>query len=214
MLVKTELDQEKLKKLEGDFFLRYPKGFHDPNMLAMVKKHNVEKITALCQEYFTKRACHNIHLTTENMIKIINRSSMISMFEKPKFRDFINHLSDNEKAFLVNGLYQFLHTKQQQKGFEVLLDMLKTAKLAKWSLLTVIAAYFAPTTEIFIKPTTVKGILKHFDISDPVYHPTPCWEFYEKYRRAITIAKRVVNTDLSPSNIAFSGFLRMTIQNH
>ncbi len=211
MVYTTSFDKDKLKTLEGDFLLRYPKGFNDPEMLKIGKKHNMGKMTEMAQEYFSKKACSNIHLTADNMVKVVSRSSMVSMFEKPKFRDFVNHLGEHDKAFLVNALHQLLHGKNQQKGFESLVDILSTEKLAKWSLITIIPAYYAPTKEVFVKPTTAKGVLRYFDIEDPIYKPAPTWDFYNKYRELINTSKTKVSKDLSPSNAAFSGFLMMTL---
>lgn len=205
------LDLEKLKQLELEFLMKYPKGFSDPEMEKIAKKHNVNKMTDLSKECFSKRACSNVHVTAENMIKVISRSSMVSMFEKPKFRDFVRGLDENEKAFMVNALNQMLHGKKQF-GFEALVDILKTAKLAKWSLVSIIPAYYSPTKEVFVKPTTAKNILKHFEITDPIYKPTPTWDFYKKYRKLINESKSLVDKSLSPSNAAFSGFLMMTVK--
>ena len=115
-------------------------------------------------------------------------------------------MRENEKAFLVGALSQILHGKQQL-GFEAMVDILKTQKLAKWSLITIIPAYYKPTKEVFVKPTTAKNILKHFEIADPIYKPAPTWDFYKKYRTLINDAKKTVDKNLSPSNAAFSGFL-------
>jgi len=205
------LDAKKLKVLEGDFLMQYPKGFSDPEMIKIGKKHNVAKMTDMTKECFTKQACSNVHVTAENMIKVVSRSSMVSMFEKPKFRDFVRGMDENEKAFLVGALSHILHGKQQL-GFEAMVDILKTQKLAKWSLITIIPAYHNPTREVFVKPTTAKNILKHFEIADPIYKPAPTWDFYKKYRTLINNAKKTVNKNLSPSNAAFSGFLMMTVK--
>jgi hypothetical protein len=207
----TCLDLTTLKQLEGDFLMRYPQGFNDPEMLAIAKKHKMSKMVELAQTSFKKRAFGNIHTTADNMVKVVSRASMVSMFEKPKFRDFVNNLSENDKAFLVKALYNMLHGKQQM-GFEAMVDILRTEKLAKWSLVSIIPAYFSPNDEVFVKPTTAKGVLKHFGITDPVYKPAPTWDFYQKYRQLINHAKTQVNPDLSPSNAAFSGFLMMSVQ--
>jgi hypothetical protein len=207
----TCLDLTTLKQLEGDFLMRYPQGFNDPEMLAIAKKHKMSKMVELAQTSFKKRAFGNIHTTADNMVKVVSRASMVSMFEKPKFRDFVNNLSENDKAFLVKALYNMLHGKQQM-GFEAMVDILRTEKLAKWSLVSIIPAYFSPNDEVFVKPTTAKGVLKHFGITDPVYKPAPTWDFYQKYRQLINHAKTQVTPDLSPSNAAFSGFLMMSVQ--
>ena len=163
------------------------------------------------RESFSEKALSgNVHLAADNMVKAVSRSSMVSLFEKPKFRDFVKAMDEHEKAFLVNALRQQLHGKQAA-GFEAMIDILKTGKLAKWSLSTIIPAYYKPTREVFVKPTTAKGILKFFDIADPVYHPTPTWDFYRKYRKLINDGKKEVSKSLSPSNAAFSGFLMMTV---
>jgi hypothetical protein len=205
------LDKKKLKKCEGDFLMQFPKGFNDPEMVEIAKKHKMSKMVEFAQEHFTPAACSNIHMTADNMVKAVSRASMMSMFEKPKFRDFVNNLNENDKAFMVESLNQLLNGKQQL-GFEGLVDILKTEKLAKWSLVTIIPAYYAPTEEVFVKPTTAKNVLAHFEITDPVYKPQPTWDFYQKYRKLINDAKKKVSKDLSPSNAAFSGFLMMTVK--
>ena len=145
------------------------------------------------------------------MAKIVGRSSMVSMFEKPKFRDFVKRLAPGEQSFMVQAMHDLLHTDNQQAGFEALVELLKTEKLAKWSLISIIPAYYAPTTEVFVKPTTAKNIIQHFDVPDLVYKPTPSWAFYTAYRDLINDAKTKVDSSLSPSNAAFSGFLMMAM---
>lgn len=204
------LDKNKLKAAETDFLDRFPGGFNNPEMLKIGKKHNVTRMTELSQEYFSKAALSNVHVAADNMVKVIGRSSMVSMFEKPKFRDFVKSLNEDEKAFLVGALSEMLHGKQQ-RGFEAMVSILATEKLAKWSLVSIIPAYYFPTKEVFVKPTTAKNILRHFDISDPVYKPLPSWDFYKKYKKLINEGKKHVDKSLSPSNAAFSGFLMMTV---
>jgi hypothetical protein len=46
-----------------------------------------------------------------------------------------------------------------------------------------------------------------------VYKPTPTWDFYTAYRDLINHAKTQVDSSLSPSNAAFSGFLMMAMEN-
>ncbi len=207
------LDLKRLKQAQADFLMQYPGGFDDPAMLAIAKKHNVNKMTALAQESFSKTACSNVHVAADNMVKVVSRSSMVSLFEKPKFRDFVKGLDEGAKYFMVHALSEWLHGKSQKKqqaGFESFVDILKTEKLAKWSLLTIIPAYYHPSTEVFVKPTTAKNVLKYFEITDPIYKPQPTWDFYKKYRLLINEAKTKVSKSLSPSNAAFSGFLMMT----
>ncbi len=204
------LDRSKLKSAERAFLSQYPQGFDDPEMLKIIKKHRMSPLVDMARESFSERACSNVHLAAANMVKIVSRSSMVSLFEKPKFRDFVKALDENEKAFLVNALREILHGRQQA-GFEAMVDILKTGKLAKWSLVTIIPAYYKPTREVFVKPTTAKGIIRFFELEDPVYKPTPSWDFYRKYRKLINDGKKEVDRSLSPSNAAFTGFLMMTV---
>ena len=205
------LDIKKLHQAEADFLSQYPGGFSNPVIIEVIKKHRMDKMVSLTNECFSKAACSNVEATADNMVKVISRSSMVSLFEKPKFKGFVQRLNGDEKAFLVNALSQMLHGNQNA-GFEAMVSILATEKLAKWTLVSIIPAYYAPTREVFVKPTTAKGILRHFNIQDPVYKPLPSWDFYKKYRHLINEGKKQVDPGLSPSNAAFSGFLMMTFK--
>lgn len=204
-------DKKKLRTLESIFLAEYPLGFEDPAIQQIGKKHRMDKMVEFTQQAFAKKAFTNIETVADNMVKAVSRSSMVSMFEKPKFRDFVKRMNRDEKAFLVHALKQMLHGNQQA-GFEAMVDLLLTEKLAKWSLVTIIPAYYAPVDEVFVKPTTAKSVLRYFELDEPVYKPRPSWVFYQQYRALINDAKTRVNPNLSPSNAAFSGFLMMTVR--
>ena len=205
------LDINKLHQAQADFLVQYPGGFNNPAIVEIVKKHRMDKMVVMAKEYFSKEACSDVLATADNMVKVVSRSSMVSMFEKPKFKGFVQRLNNDEKAFLVNALCEILHGKQQA-GFEAMVSILATEKLAKWSIVSIIPAYYKPAKEVFVKPTTAKGILKHFNIEDPSYKPLPSWDFYKKYRKLMNDAKKEVDPSLSPSNAAFSGFLMMALK--
>ena len=207
----TTLNTDKLKQAEADFLRQFPGGFENPELAKVGKKHKMDKMVEMAAGFFSVSACENIEKTTENMVKLVSRSSMVSRFEKPRFRDFVNRLNADEKAFLVESLRQLLHG-EQQTGLTAMVDLLKTDKLAKWSLVTIIPAYYAPNDEVFVKPTTAKGVIRHFEVEDLIYKPVPSWEFYRQYRRLINSAKGLVDKSLSPSNAAFTGFLMMSMQ--
>ena len=204
------MNLEKLKQAEASFFATYPEGFADPGMEKILKRHNMSKMTEYAQQSFSPDCYSHVEQTSANMVKAISRSSMVSMFEKPKFRDFVARLDANQKAYMVDSMIAFLH-HDQQAGFEALVDLLRTEKLAKWSLLTIIPAYYAPTKEVFVKPTTAKGIIAEFEVPKLVYKPQPTWEFYTGYRTMINKYKKKVDKRLAPSNAAFSGFLMMSL---
>jgi len=210
-IMNTELNNKKLQMAQTSFLAQYPQGFEDPEMVKIGKKHRVAQMTAFTQESFAKAQFKDSAAICENMIKAVSRSSMVSMFEKPKFKGFVNRLNNDEKSYLASCLKDLLHGKQE-RGFTGFVDILRTEKIAKWSLVSIIPAYYSPTTEVFVKPTTAKDVIKNFEVADLVYKPAPTWEFYQSYRQLINKAKTTVSPTLSPSNAAFSGFLMMAMK--
>ena len=136
---------------------------------------------------------------------------MISLFEKPKFRDAIKTMSDERKDILSIGLEEMLHGSFK-KGFNIMLDILSEEKLAKWSLISVIPYYYAPKKYFFIKPTTTKDIIKYFEVLDLVYKPRPSYEFYRDYTKVLKSFKKEVNKKLGDNNAKFTGFLMMGME--
>jgi hypothetical protein len=135
---------------------------------------------------------------------------MVSMFEKPKFRDFVGRLDRAQKGYMVDAVVALLYG-DQQAGFEAFADLLMTEKIAKWTLLTTIPTYYAPNKEVFVKPNTAKGIIKYFEVEKLNYTPKANWAFFKGYRSLINRYKKKVDKSLSPSNAAFSGFLMMSM---
>jgi hypothetical protein len=204
------MDLNKLKQAEEMFLYRYPGGFDNPEIIAIRnKKHNVDKMIGFTQENFSLRNFKFPDQIVQNMIKVISRSSVISIFEKPRFRDFAETLSREDTQLISAGLKELLHGNEQI-GFETILEMLKHGKLAKWSLMTVCQTYFHPQRDVLVKPATVKGIIGYFELKNLQYKPMPTWAFYEDYRSAIHEMKSSVDPSLSPSNAAFSWFLLLS----
>jgi len=205
------MNKKKLKQAERDFLTLYPGGFSDPDMEKIGKRHRVDKMTELAQSSFTKQHFETPAWVIESMIKIIGRSSMVSMFEKPKFRDFVKALPAAERELLASGFGQFLHGRQQE-GFETMLSVLVTGKLAKWSLMTILPVYCKPLEEVFVKPTTAKGVIEYFELDTLVYKPLPTWAFYKSFREIILEMRSQVDPSLAPNNAAFTGFLMMSMR--
>jgi len=204
------MNVDKLKQAEHAFFSKYPGGFEHPDLVAIGKKHKMSKMIDFATDHFDKEAFENQEQLLENLSKVVSRSSMVSLFEKPKFRDFIYELSIAEKEPFIAALYDLLHGNMR-KGFEAYCKVLRDHKLAKWSLMTILLAYYRPNKEVFVKPTTAKGVIAHFDIDELIYKPQPSWDFYNSYRDSINTAKGKVDPSLSPSNAAFCGFLMMSL---
>ena len=204
------MNLDKLKEAEAAFLDRYPGGFNNPEIIAIrTKRHNVDKMIAFAQEHFARPSFKRPELIVQSLVRLISRSSIMSMYEKPKFRDFIHALSTEEQQWLTKGLEESLHG-DEKTGFEIFLEMLKREKLAKWSLITAGPGYFHPQRDVLVKPTTVKGIIEYFELDHLLYQPAPTWTFYESYRAAIHEMKAKVDPSLSPSNMAFSWFLLLS----
>jgi hypothetical protein len=211
MRLGSGMNLDKLKQVEADFFYRFPGGFDNPEMIAIRKKHKLDKMIEMTQVSFARRNFKLPDLIVENMLKIITRSSLISIFEKPRFRDFAHSLPVEKRQMLAEGLRETLHGDEQY-GFETMLSVLQAGKLGKWSLMTICQAYFRPEVEVYVKPTTVKGIIETLELIHLHYRPTPTWAFYKEYRAAINEMKTWVDPSLSRYNIAFSGFLMRSMQ--
>lgn len=200
----------RLRAAEKEFLLLYPGGFLHPEMEKLGKKHKMTQRVEQAQAMFCQDAFVKPQQVAEDMIKTVSRSSMVSLFEKPKFRDYVNAMTHDEREGLAYGLKDFLYGDQEY-GFNTMLDLLKPAKLAKWALMTIIPNYVKPSDEVFIKPTTAKGVIQFFELENLVYKPAPSYAFYVEYRRQILEMKKQVDPTLAINNAAFSGFLMMTM---
>ena len=167
-------------------------------------------MTDQSQELLAKKCFDNTGPVLDNLIKIVSRSSMVSMFEKPKFRDYINSLDLVERKALALGFKSLLHGNQK-RGFNEIVDILAEGKIAKWSVMTIGLFYFRPTEEAFVKPTTTKNIIKQLELTGLEYKPRPSFEFYDNFRAQINQMRNLVDTSVAPNNAAFTGFLMMTL---
>lgn len=204
------MNKVKLIEAEHKFFMVYPGGFNDPRSLEIAKKHKVEKMTKMTQENFAPERFTNTDEIIESMSKIACQSSLVSVFEKPKFRDLLKELNSSEKKQLAEGLREFLHG-EQSRGFDLMVDILSEYKLAKWPLLTIFGVYYRPSIEVFVKPTTAKGIIEHFELEGIKYTSKPTYEFYEAYKTKIHEMKAQAHPDLRVDNAAFCGFLMVAM---
>lgn len=204
------MNLRKLREAESLFLHRYPAGFDNEELQQIVKKrHNVGRLSEFAAEMLAKPRFKHQAQVLDDIVRIVSRSSMVSMFEKPRFRDFVGGLSRDDRTMLAGAFQRLLHGNQE-KGFTDLVDLLAEAGIAKWSLATICLYQFRPEREVFVKPTTTKNVIRQFELEGLTYHPRPTWPFYRDYRDAIEEMKAAVSPALSPSNAAFTGFLMMT----
>lgn len=202
---------EKLRLAEESFLMHYPGGFQNPEMLDIALKHKVEKMIDLTKESLSPDAFNDPIAAVEAIQKIVAGSSMVSVFEKVKFRDIVRDMTGDEKGELSMGMKELLHGNQK-KGFNQLIAHLQKYKMAKWTILTACLFYLNPSVEVFIKPTRTKGIIKYFELEEVEYKPQPSYEFYKEYRRQINEMKKDMDESLQVDNAAFCGFLFMAME--
>jgi hypothetical protein len=203
------MNLKKLREAEGLFLLSYPDGFASEALAPIRKKHNVDKLSEFAAGALARKKFANRTQVLEDILKIVSRSSMISMFEKPKFRDFVNGLSRDDREYLAAAYQRLLHGKQEA-GFNQVLDVLSEGQLAKWSLLTIVPHHYRPTIDVYVKPRTTKNVIRQFELEGLEYKPRPSWAFYARYRDVINDMKTKLSPSLSPNNAAFTGFLMMS----
>lgn len=205
------MNLQKLKIAEESFFTFYPKGFEDEALLPIIKRHNTAKIGESVRELFAPEKFSRTEEIGESFAKIVSKSSLISLFEKPKVRDMVKQMSMEQQDMFAIGLYELLHA-DHEKGFRILVDVLSIYKLAKWSIVTLIPYYYARDKEFFIKPTTTKDIIKFFEINGLEYKPKPTYEFYVRYTQILQEMKLQVRPMISQDNAGFTGFLMMAMK--
>jgi len=199
---------EKLKLMEQWFFERYPDGFDDAEIQRIVKRHNTAKIGESVRELFAPERFSHPDEICESFAKIVSKSTLISLFEKPKLQDAVKKMGMEQKDTLSIGLYELLHGKKEA-GFNIMVEVLSRDKLAKWPLVTLIPYYYAREREIFVKPTTTKAVIAFFELEGLVYKPKPTYVFYCSYKTAINAMQSHVDASLSRDNAGFTGFLMM-----
>lgn len=204
------MNEQALQAAVEEFYRRYPSGFDHPDLVAIGKKHKMDKMIALARESFAEENFSRPDDVAERMIKVVTSSSMVSVFEKPKFRDCVRSMGEPEKVRLVSALREQLHG-DERTGFEELVETLAEYKLAKWTLVTVVPAYLRPDYDVFVKPTTVKHVIAHFELPELVYNARPNYDFYNRYRGEINRMKSRVSADLQRENAVFCGFLMMSM---
>ncbi len=171
----------------------------------------MDKMKTFVDENFAKDKFEDVDLAFENFVKLIGRSSLVSVFEKTKFKNEAKVMTTEEKTMLIEGVYEFVYG-DQESGFNKQIAVLQKYKMAKWPILTVLGVYMHPEYEVLVKPTTVKGILNYFEVEEFKYTSKANYEFYDQYRQLVNKIKTKADEHLQIDNAAFCGFLMMSIK--
>lgn len=201
----------RLKEAEAAFLARFPGGFGDPGMQKIRKSHNVDALSEFTRAHMTRAVLSRPDRFAEVLLKIVSRSSMVSRFEKPPFRQCLNELSAKDTRHLAAAYGKRLFGPRKREGFEEIVELLGRYKLARWSLVSAVPFYFAPSKEAFVKPSTARRIVAFLDMEHLHYAPRPDWAFYAGYRQLVLDIKKTVDPSLTPNNAATTGFLMATL---
>ena len=203
------MNLQKLREAEAVFLSRFPRGFNDPDpwMEKIRKRHNIEKLHDFTRHNLSEITFSQPHKFTDVLVSIITRSSMVSRFEKPPFRRFVDALDSKDRRRLAEAFRKRLVGRKKREGFDEIVSVFARYKLARWSLVSAVPFYFKPTREAFVKPSTAKKIIAFLEIEDMHYHARPDWAFYSGYRKLILDIRKLVNDDLKSNNAAVTGFL-------
>jgi hypothetical protein len=202
---------QRLKEAEAAFLARFPEGVEDPGLEKIRKSHNVDRLADFTQAKLTEVLFSQPQNFADTLVTIVSRSSMVSRFEKPPFREFVNSLDSKDKRRLADAFRRRLLGRQKREGFEQIVDLLAHHKLARWSLVSALPFYFAPRKEAFVKPSTAKRIVTFLERDDLHYRARPDWAFYDGYRKLIGEIEKQVDSSLTPNNAAITGFLMATL---
>lgn len=205
------MNLEKLKQLESIFLLRYPLGFEDPELMAISKKHKVEELKEFVHHNFAKEKFDDPNAISVAFSKLISKSSLVSTFEKVKYKNAAQLFSREYIESLSSAIWELLYG-EQRKGFNQLVLHLAEYDIAKWPILTVLGVYFNGDYEVLVKPTTVKSVLKYLEVTEFKYSTKPNFDFYSQYRSLINDLKAHTSKTLDVDNGAYCGFLMITIE--
>ena len=201
------MNLRRVREAEAAFLERFPGGFADPGMEPIRKRHNVDRLTAYAKENMNAVTLGQPDRFADALVHIVTRASMVSRFEKAPFRDCIASLDSKEKAALAGAFEKRLVGRNRKQGFEEIVGFLARYKLARWSLVSALPFYLAPTRDVFVKPTTAKKIVAELEVEGLVYRPRPDWSFYDGFRRVIRDVGRELDPSLTRNNAAITGLL-------
>lgn len=205
------MNKAALLKAQAQFVKQYPGGFGHEDLQSLGKKFKVDLHSAFAQERFAPDQFDRPAEIVKSMAELASKSSMVSMFEKPKLKEAVNNLSTVGRRKWSDALYEVLHGDQSE-GFDALINEMSKQQVAKWTLVTLVPGYYALQDEIFVKPSTTKLIVKQMEL-DIIYKPTPTWAFYRDYRKSLLQMRKLAKQVKAKSNPAFTGFLMMTLGN-
>lgn len=170
------------------FLKRFPNGLEDEEFVGIGRKHKADNLIKAVNEELSKKNLDNLinkkdyKTICEIALKLLRRASVLSVFEKVAFSNFIAHeeIQEDFAKALYNFMYDF--NEQNFERFTLILARYRSEKncnCAKWTVVSFFVAYLDPERFVFIKPTTTKAIANALEV-DIEYQSYPIYTVYEK----------------------------------
>ncbi len=175
-----------MNNIDRVFLDMFPDGLEDTAWNELGKKHNPNKIFKMFENELSKdNLKHLIDIkkygeVLDISLAAIKKSSVVSVFEKVAFQNFVKYVDRKEFA---EKFYNFLYN-YNDKSFEEFVTVLisckkyKNANPAKWPVISFFKAYQNPEEFVIVKPNTVKAVAKFLDF-DIEYKPLPNTNTYK-----------------------------------
>ncbi len=179
------------------FLRQFPEGLNDETWIELGKKHNMKKVyeiydTVLSEPNMKKLIKEKKYKTIcEEATNIIKKATIVSVFEKIAFQNFIANEPIHEE--FSKGLYQLLYNFNEE-SFENMVEILLTYKgnknsnACKWPVITGFVS-LRNEDQVFVKPTTVKKIGDFLKV-DIEYKSRPNFNTYNKIRNMVINFKK------------------------
>ena len=101
----------KLKDIEAEFLEIYPTGFNDAYFFPTMKKFKPEKLEEFAKDVLKKENFSNPSVVVDGFFKVVQKSVMVSLFDKLKLKDALLTLNSYEKDMLSIEIYELLYEK-------------------------------------------------------------------------------------------------------
>ncbi|MBV5327170.1 MAG: DUF3553 domain-containing protein [Chlorobium sp.] len=150
-----------LPDARSDFLRHFPKGFEDSEYFRHERNYKLEA-HVLLQKLLGKEVLNNLIVSGEftevsrRAMQLVNKTNLISPFEKMAFSDGVKKTAENEKL-LATSLYNLLYgVVPMQERFESFSTCLDALDAAKWTIATYFLFLAFPEEHMFLKPTVTQ----------------------------------------------------------
>lgn len=178
-------------KIDEKFLSLFPLGLEDPEWIKFFEKHDIAKIEEIYNKDLSQKKIEEYIVNNEYekickiVLKLSRLSSVISVFEKIAFNNFIN-IKESNKEFATSFYHMMFDFNSH--SFERMVFVLskykndinhKKLNVAKWPIITFFLSQKYPDEFIIIKPSTIKAISKLLEY-EIEYKTVPNYLSYKK----------------------------------